>query len=1086
VDITKPFNLGITQLRSDAEPEEGEGSRATIREGQREGSLPVRHVPHQLIAAGQAESIDVLIRYYQPLFSPRFAPDRVPRSSCDTTLSAFAQLATLRLNTRRALISLIDRTNQYIPAEATQTLSLQSDSVHNDQDELWFGCTTLPRSRGLCEKALEMLPLSKSRRLLPLIINDLTKDDEFKGRPFVTSRPSLRFYAAMPISTKAGFNIGSLCVMDDKPRDGMSDVEIRFLGDMVITIMAHLEMGRVKEEHRRSEKMVKGLGLFVEGGSTLREGWLEVGNDKAWGQQGSKDGAEAQSNEEHISATKTTGPEVAGQFESLDNPSPLPPPKPAVDTPAMAQAEPAVELRPVLATQRDYDEISTASNLGNQETLSFPTPVSSASATPARTQDASPIRSTGEDQLSANSHQSLRGSTADLQETMLSENLKEMFSRASNIIRECIEVDGTIFLDASIGTFGGHTGESYGRLGGLGQSGSIEGRSQESILSSSEGEHWRTPASDAGTSGVSPAGSYASQLPEKTLADGVEDKTKTCGILGFSTEEKCSLEGDEAPQNYVPAAEAFLQRLLHKYPRGQVFNLGEGGPVISRMNDTRCAVGDVVQDESRSFEEILRTGKPRESSKQTEAKALLQMLPGARTVVLFPLWDSHRERWFAGSFAWTTRSTRVLTRAEDLSYLAAFGNSIMAEVARLDTIAADRAKSDFISSISHELRSPLHGILASVEFLQDTGVDLFQNSMIDTIERCGRTLLDTIQHVLDFAKINNFTKPKRNMRKDERSSDQEPRARKMGLSVDIDVSVITEDVIDAVYAGHEFQGNSSLGVADEASGFPSEGLRRSGVKDSDTIPDQPPDQPALKKERLAIIMDIGWRSNWTFNTQSGALRRVLMNLFGNALKYTDAGWVKISLQSKDIKPIKSQSQQSIITITISDSGRGISQEFLHNQLFTPFSQENSLNPGTGLGLSIVLQIVRSLGGTIDIHSELGVGTEVKVSLTLNQGLTPPRPLALDARYENSVMRVRKKTTGLTLGLVGFDVYSGISGTRAGIPKVEPELSLSLKASLKSMATHWFGMKVTASESWKASPPDIYIANESEPSLESLG
>jgi basic membrane lipoprotein Med (substrate-binding protein (PBP1-ABC) superfamily) len=57
------------------------------------------------------------------------------------------------------------------------------------------------------------------------------------------------------------------------------------------------------------------------------------------------------------------------------------------------------------------------------------------------------------------------------------------------------------------------------------------------------------------------------------------------------------------------------------------------------------------------------------------------------------------------------------------------------------------------------------------------------------------------------------------MRKDERSSDQEPRARKMGLSVDIDISVITEDVIDAVYAGHEFQGNSSLGVADGASGF---------------------------------------------------------------------------------------------------------------------------------------------------------------------------------------------------------------------------------------------------------------------------
>ena len=320
-----------------------------------------------------------------------------------------------------------------------------------------------------------MLPSSKSPSLLPLIINDLTKDDEFKALPFFTSYTSLRFYAAMPISTKAGFNIGSLCVMDDKPRDGMSDVEKRFLGDIAITIMAHLEKSKVKEEHRRCKKMVKGLGLFVEGGSTVREGWLEVGNDMAWGQHGSKDGVEAQSNEENISTTKATGSGVEGRFDQLDNPSLIPQPKPAVDTLATAQAETTVQLPPTSATQRDCGEISPALNLGNRETHSFPTPVSSNSATPDRTQDASPIRSAGGDQPSTNSGQS---STTDLQETILSENLKEMFSRASNIIRECIEVDGIIFLDASIGTFGGDTGESDGRLG---QSGSIERRSQESL-----------------------------------------------------------------------------------------------------------------------------------------------------------------------------------------------------------------------------------------------------------------------------------------------------------------------------------------------------------------------------------------------------------------------------------------------------------------------------------------------------------------------------------------------------------------------------------------------------------------------------
>ncbi|KFY87320.1 hypothetical protein V500_07034, partial [Pseudogymnoascus sp. VKM F-4518 (FW-2643)] len=172
-----------------------------------------------------------------------------------------------------------------------------------------------------------------------------------------------------------------------------------------------------------------------------------------------------------------------------------------------------------------------------------------------------------------------------------------------------------------------------------------------------------------------------------------------------------------------------------------------------------------------------------------------------------------------------------------------------------------------------------------------------------------------------------------------------------------------------------------------------------------------------------------------------------------------------------------QSQQSIITITISDSGRGISQEFLNSQLFTPFSQENSLNPGTGLGLSIVLQIVQSLGGTVDVQSELGVGTEVKICLTIDQAPINPHSLALGAKHENSVMNVRKKTSGLTLGLVGFHASLSTSGTPASSLKVEAQLALSIRASIEGMATLWFGMKVTASEAWDVSPPDIYIANE---------
>lgn len=103
--------------------------------------------------------------------------------------------------------------------------------------------------------------------------------------------------------------------------------------------------------------------------------------------------------------------------------------------------------------------------------------------------------------------------------------------------------------------------------------------------------------------------------------------------------------------------------------------------------------------------------------------------------------DSHQERWFAGCLVYSTDILRVLVPDDDLVYLAAFGNSIMAEVSRLNALVAAQMKLNFVSSISHELRSPLHGILASTEFLQDTNLNPPQADMVITINACGRTLL---------------------------------------------------------------------------------------------------------------------------------------------------------------------------------------------------------------------------------------------------------------------------------------------------------------------------------------------------------
>jgi signal transduction histidine kinase len=82
----------------------------------------------------------------------------------------------------------------------------------------------------------------------------------------------------------------------------------------------------------------------------------------------------------------------------------------------------------------------------------------------------------------------------------------------------------------------------------------------------------------------------------------------------------------------------------------------------------------------------------------------------------------------------------------------------MAECSRIDAMAADRQKGSFVGIVSHGLRSPLHGILASVEFLSDSDLTSFQESIVNTIDACGKTLLDTINHVLDFSKIKSLEK----------------------------------------------------------------------------------------------------------------------------------------------------------------------------------------------------------------------------------------------------------------------------------------------------------------------------------------
>jgi len=188
----------------------------------------------------------------EPKFCDLHSPEAVAAhraiTSTDTTLTAFVQLVAMRLESRRAMIFFFDAEYAYIIAESTRTLSLHDDAQHAPDDSLWLGFTKIPRGFSVCEVTADLPANGGSNARDPYsaslahIINNLAEDTRFCDRPYVKGGPEARFYAGVPITTPKGINIGALCVLDDKPRDGLQPGQVDFLRNMASTVMSHLEL----------------------------------------------------------------------------------------------------------------------------------------------------------------------------------------------------------------------------------------------------------------------------------------------------------------------------------------------------------------------------------------------------------------------------------------------------------------------------------------------------------------------------------------------------------------------------------------------------------------------------------------------------------------------------------------------------------------------------------------------------------------------------------------------------------------------------------------------------------------------------
>ncbi|EHK96021.1 putative Sensor protein gacS [Glarea lozoyensis 74030] len=805
------------------------------------------------------------IMYYQPdEEKAKINPDgsRVPQASSDPILTAFAQLGALRMNTKRGIITLSTSTAEFMLAESGKALSLQKDD--DEHDQLWHGV-------GVFNKCPDQ---SKKTIGKAMVINDLTKHEELKTQWVVLNKPFVRFIAAVPLrSPGSGMVIGSYLVADDQVREGgLTECEMEFMLDMGATVMDYLEAGLIKKKQYRSERMIKAQPSVMqrtrsaieldkladaefgiqEPASNLSRGLSNLQDE---GHGGSLARALGNWHDDELSSMPQTPSSVSGMSVGKADST--------TGRPAFPRAESHMSsdsaTQSTLVSKSYIDRNSSVTTMDtlvdpggegkdNRASVSFDLP---------------PVQLNGDSSLPKGSHL-----PKELQDALLSTELRAVFSRASNLIREAIGVQGVVFYDASVGSVG--------------------------------------------------VGSEHIVIGEKAPGP-------------FQTEHAPTSSEDEAGRRLSVA---------HADVNGHSDSAMPSDP--------------------------------------------------------------------------------------------AFGNSTMAEVARISAQVLDKMKSDFISSISHELRSPLHGVLASVEFLQETEMTDIQEDMVNNIHASGKVLLDTINHVLDFSKVNRRSKNNTSLSKSARRRKKKGIVEKATVEEEedqTDILKLTEEVIESIYAGHSV-GKPVLSPNSHRSSF-----------------------IATKEYAVNVVTDIKWEPNWTFEIDPGAWSRILMNIFSNALKYTKSGFVKVSLELEDEGVARSKKSRKTMVLKVRDSGKGISEEFLKYRLFKPFTQEDSLATGTGLGLSIVRHIIQDLGGTINFTSEQGTGTEVTVRLPLRA----QKPAAISPEDE-MLLEVRNITKGYTFRLEGFDRYPDIAEAPTGILSAEAEAAMLLKSAGQSKLVDWFCME----------------------------